>query len=125
MSEPAPGRPAADYNLLLGILALQMDFVNRDGLIQAMNAWVLDKSRRLGAVLVEQGALPAARHGLLEALVSEHLRLHDQDPHKSLAALSTAGSTRADLAGIADADVQASLAHLGPAPAEGADPQAA
>src|SRR5262249_35564205 len=32
---------AADRNLLFGILALQMDFIRRDALIAAMNAWVV------------------------------------------------------------------------------------
>jgi hypothetical protein len=35
---------AADRNLLFGILALQMDFIGRDDLVAAMNAWVLDKA---------------------------------------------------------------------------------
>ena len=34
----------ADRNLLFGILALQMDFVTRDQLVAAMNAWVLDQA---------------------------------------------------------------------------------
>jgi hypothetical protein len=38
---------AADRNLLFGILALQMDFISRDALIQGMNAWVLDKLARI------------------------------------------------------------------------------
>src|SRR5579864_6759450 len=54
--EPMP-HPAADRNLLFGVLALQMDFVGRDDLIAAMNAWVLDKDRSLGQVLREQGKL--------------------------------------------------------------------
>ncbi len=37
--------PNADRNLLFGILALQMDFISRDALIAAMNAWVLDKAK--------------------------------------------------------------------------------
>ena len=41
----------ADRNLLFGILALQMDFVTRDQLVAAMNAWVLDKTRPLGDLL--------------------------------------------------------------------------
>ena len=48
---------SADRNLLFGILALQMDFISRDALIAAMNAWVLDKAKPLGQVLHEQGAL--------------------------------------------------------------------
>ena len=61
MSEPAPAHPAADRNLLFGIVALQLDFISRDQLITAMNAWVLDKHKPLGQVLVEQQALPAER----------------------------------------------------------------
>jgi hypothetical protein len=49
----------ADRNLLFGILALQMDFINRDALIAAMNAWVLTKGRALGDILVEQHGLTA------------------------------------------------------------------
>ena len=45
-----------DRNLLFGILALQMDFITRDALIAAMNAWVLEKAKPLGQILAEQGA---------------------------------------------------------------------
>ena len=34
----------SDRNLLLGILALQMDFVGRDELIDALHAWVANKT---------------------------------------------------------------------------------
>ena len=52
---------SADRNLLFGILALQMDFVSRDALIAAMNAWVLDKEQPLGAILVRKGrCVPSA-----------------------------------------------------------------
>ena len=55
----------ADRNLLFGILAVQMNFVARDELIAAMHAWVLEKSRPLGRILVRQQALSPARHDLL------------------------------------------------------------
>src|SRR5262245_8309643 len=58
MESPAMSS-AADRNLLFGILALQMDFINRDQLVAGMNAWVLEKSKPLGQILVEQGALDA------------------------------------------------------------------
>ena len=35
----------ADRNLLFGILALQMDFITRDGLVGAMQAWVFAKEK--------------------------------------------------------------------------------
>ena len=75
-----PPSPAADRNLLFGILALQMDFVSRDALIAAMHAWVLDKSRPLGQILVEQRALAPRRLALLDSLVEEHLDGHGRDP---------------------------------------------
>jgi serine/threonine protein kinase len=112
MSDIAPDSPAADRNLLFGILALQMDFIGREALIGAMNAWVLDKHKPLGRILVEQGALSPARRGLLEPLVEEHVRQHGGDPQRSLAALSSVGSVRKQLSQVADADVQASLAQV-------------
>src|SRR5262249_49502974 len=110
MSDPTPSRPSADRNLLFGILALQMDFIGRDALIGAMNAWVLDKAKPLSQVLVEQGALSPAHRDLLEPLVEAHVRQHGGDPQRSLAALSSIGPVRDQLAQVADADVQASLA---------------
>src|SRR5262245_4673436 len=65
-----------DRNLLFGVVALQMNFVGRDELIAAMNAWVLDKHKPLGEILAEQGKLSAERRQLLEALVAEHLKAH-------------------------------------------------
>src|SRR5436305_431431 len=69
MNDPQSPRSAADRNLLFGILALQMDFVTRDALITAMNAWALAKSRPLGQILMEQKALGPDEHALLDALV--------------------------------------------------------
>jgi hypothetical protein len=105
-------RSGADRNLLFGILALQMDFITRDALIAGMNAWVLDKSKPLGQLLKEQGALGTEEHALLEALVKKHLQLHGDDPHKSLAAVSSVGSVREELRGIKDGDLEQSLAHV-------------
>ncbi len=109
MPQPAS---AADLNLLFGILALHMDFVSRDQLIAAMHAWVLDKSKSLGAILVEQNVLGPERHSLLQALVQEHLKQHHNDPQRSLAAVSSIGSVKKDLEQVADADVQASLVRV-------------
>src|SRR5436305_7885748 len=90
-------QPAADRNLLFGVLALQMDFISRDALVRAMNAWVLDKAKPLGQILVEQGGLRSDAHLLLEALVQKHLELHGGDPQKSLASVSSLGPVREQL----------------------------
>ena len=47
----------ADRNLLFGILALQMDFITRDQLVAAMQAWVFDKAQPLGQILIKQKVL--------------------------------------------------------------------
>src|SRR5215469_5172113 len=102
MSDPTPNRPAADRNLLFGLLALQMDFISRDALIAAMHAWVLDKAKPLGQILREQQALSAEEHDLLHALVQKHIHKRGGDVQKSLATLSTIGSVREQLQQIAD-----------------------
>jgi tetratricopeptide (TPR) repeat protein/serine/threonine protein kinase len=114
----------ADLNLLFGILAVQMDFVSRDQLVAGMHAWVLDKSKALGAILVEQKVLGAERHALLQALVQEHLKQHQNDPQQSLAAVSSVGSVKKDLEKIADVELQASMVHVSAARAKDDDPYA-
>jgi hypothetical protein len=103
---------ATDRNVLLGIVALQMDFISRDALIAAMHAWILNKATPLSEILHGQGAMTEWQRSLLDALVEEHLRLHDHDTQKSLAALSSIGSVRTDLSRIADPELQASLPHV-------------
>jgi serine/threonine-protein kinase len=110
MPEPAPSPASADRNLLFGILALQMDFISRDALIRAMHAWVLDKYKPLGQILVEQGGLAPQEHALVEAVVHRHVHNHGGDPQRSLAAVSSIHSVRQELAQVADPDLQASLA---------------
>src|SRR5262249_8221164 len=105
---------SADRNLLYGFLATQMDFITRDQLVAAMQAWVADKAKPLGAILVTQGALANDTHTLLEALVQKHLTQHDDDPYKSLAAVPAPASLKEELKRVADPDVQASLIHAAP-----------
>jgi serine/threonine protein kinase/tetratricopeptide (TPR) repeat protein len=121
MSDLAPPRVAADRNLLFGILALQMDFIRRDTLIAAMQAWVFDKRKPLGQVLLGQNALRPDAHALLEALVQKHLELHGDDAEKSLAAVSSITSVRDELKQIADPDLQASLARFSTVPNDSDD----
>jgi WD40 repeat protein/serine/threonine protein kinase len=105
-------RPLVDRNLLLGILALQMDFISRDALITAMNGWVINKSQSLGDVLVAQQALAPKRLALLESLVEEHVDQHGRDPEKSLSAVGPVDISPEKLDQIADLEVKASLCGL-------------
>jgi tetratricopeptide (TPR) repeat protein/tRNA A-37 threonylcarbamoyl transferase component Bud32 len=78
----------SDRNLLFGILALQLDLVGRNDLIEAMNAWVLEKSVPLRDILVERGALDRDDCDLLEPLIARHLRRHGDDAGRCLGSLS-------------------------------------
>jgi serine/threonine-protein kinase len=112
----------ADCNLLFGILAWQMDFISRDALLDAMKAWVFDKARPLGQILLQQGALRPDTQQLIESLVQKHLELHDNDPEKSLAAVSSVGSLCTDLEELNDAELQTCVGFVSAAHAE--DPYA-
>jgi hypothetical protein len=113
--DPCPPSAAADRNLLFGILALQTDLIGRDALVAAMNAWVLDKARPLGQILLDREAIDADAYALLEALVQKHLRMHGGHPQQSLAALSSFSSVRRHLSQVGDPDVQARLGVVGSA----------
>lgn len=104
----------ADRNLLVGMLALQMDFVTRDQLVAAMEAWVAEKSKPIGRIMLDQGALTEDSYELLEALVQKHLEKHEHDATKSLAALSSVDSAVEDLTRLGDTVVTESLIHVTP-----------
>lgn len=63
--------PAADRNLLLGILALHNNFVTKEALHAAVQTWTADQSRELGEVLRERGVLTASRVKTLSELAGE------------------------------------------------------
>lgn len=112
MAKLSLSQRAADRNLLFGILAVQMDFIGRDSLIQAMHAWILEKSKSLGQILQEQGALGHEEDALLEALITKYVEKHGGDVQKSLSAIRSVALVTKELEAIADPEVQGSLAHL-------------
>ncbi len=114
-----PSSPA-DRNLLFGILALQMDFIGRDALVAAMNAWVLAKHRPLGDILVEQKALSPDVVADLNAIVKRHEQIHPRDSTQSVVAL-TVVDARSILAQVVDPDVQTSLRRLPGSPVDDTD----
>ncbi len=103
----------SDRNLLFGILALQMDFISRDALIEALRDWTTQKERPLGQILVERGDLLASRRELMESLVEEHVRRHDNDPAVSLASISSVYEVSVDWHRVHDVDIAESLAVRG------------
>jgi serine/threonine protein kinase len=108
---PTP-HSGADLNLLFGILALQLDFITREQLVGAVNAWVLAKHKALGDILKEQGALDAEQHDVLWAMMQAHLRKHGNGAEKSLAVVPLSSGLKEQIKTVADADLTASLGHL-------------
>jgi serine/threonine-protein kinase len=121
---PAKPRSDAAQSLLFGLLALQNNFLGRETLLAAFNAWIADKSRSLDQILLDRGALSPARHALLQALVEEHLQQHGFDPERSLALLTIVPPVRDDLEDIPDFELQASLLYLRLADSDGKDAHA-
>ena len=103
---------SADRNLLFGILALQMDFVSRKALIEGMQAWLLEKHKPLGELLIEQGAMSPGNVQLLEPLVDAHVAQHGGEVKQCLASVSSDGGLAFGLAEVKDDDLQASLGLL-------------
>src|SRR5277367_6479324 len=100
---------SSDRNLLLGIVALQMDFISRDELIAAMHDWTLDKARSLSEILVKNGALDPADRAVLESLVERHIARHGGDPEKSLSSIELIVPSRSTLESLDDPDIRQSL----------------
>jgi hypothetical protein len=98
---------STDRNHVFGLLALLNDFVTRGQLLDALDAWEADNQAPLSEVLCRRGALDEQDRRALDVLVDRHIRRHG-DPQASLAALRGKPPVRED------AEVQASLAPLGP-----------
>jgi serine/threonine-protein kinase len=111
----------ADRDLLLGLLALQTGLIDHTALMAAFHAWSRDKARPLADQLVALGYLDAAHRPLLEGLAAAHIARHDGDVERSLADIPAGRSTRESLAGIADAEIAASIGHLGAASTHAGD----
>src|SRR5579871_896930 len=108
-----PDPSFADRNLLFGILALQLNFISQSTLMSAMNAWVLDKTKPLGSILLAQGRLTGGQLQALDALLVQHLIAHGGDSDNSLRAIATPSTVAAQLSSVNDPDVQASVSRYG------------
>jgi serine/threonine-protein kinase len=102
-----------DRNLLFGVLALQLDLIDRDQFVQACAAWTTRKETPLADLLVERGWLTAGDRADVERLLERKLKKHSGDAHASLAAVANDGVRRV-LAVLDDPAVAQSLAGLSP-----------
>ncbi len=108
----SPPTKNTDRNLLFGVMALQLNFINRNELIGAMNAWVINKTMPLGQILCNQGALSAGPCEMLDAVVDEHVRQHGGDVEASLISATEGTTVSDDIGHISDPDVESTLSGL-------------
>ncbi|KAF0246816.1 MAG: serine/threonine protein [Planctomycetota bacterium] len=93
-----------ESDLLFGLLALQMNFVSRDQLLECAPLWTSDPARRLDRMLLERGHLKEFQRAAVSAMVDAQLRSHGGDPASSLAAASVDSSVRDSLMGLRGID---------------------
>src|SRR5262249_10138787 len=98
-------------NLLFGVLALQVDLIDRDQFAEACAAWAARKDLPLGELLVQRGWVTAEGCAEVERLLARKLGRHQGDARASLAEVATDDVRRA-LSLLADSDVSRSLAGL-------------
>jgi hypothetical protein len=86
------GRPAlwpasvADGHVIFGLLALQVGLIDQAQFVAALHAWTCDKARPQADHIRTLGHLDDEQRGLVEALAAQHLKKHDGDAEKNLAA---------------------------------------
>src|SRR5215469_2703842 len=102
----------ADSTLLFGLLALRTGLVSQEALLASLRAWTADKTRPLGQLLCEQGALAAEDREPLEALLARH-RERSADALAALCFLFPLGSLQEEIEQLGDPDLTACLARLG------------
>ena len=106
----------AERNLLIGMVALEMEFINRDQLIAAMQLWVLDKNRALGQILLDHENLSTEEHAVLNAVVDKHFErrgsVSGEVADDGLTSVRSIQMARDVLQQVKDPDLDSSLAEL-------------
>jgi serine/threonine-protein kinase len=103
---------AADRHLLFGLIALQVGLIDQARLVAAFQAWARNRARPLADHLVDQGGLDSDGRAAIEAMVALHLKKHDGDTEKSLAAIPSGRSACERIAALGDPEVNATIVHL-------------
>ena len=100
-----------DHNLLFGVQALQLDFIDSLQFTEACRQWADGQQNTLADLLVDRGWISKNEQVGLQKIVDRALERCGGDPRKTLGAVS--GSTARELmASIADEDLQETLSLL-------------
>ncbi len=98
MNDDSSLAPSFDQNLLFGIIAMRSGFIDSDAFVGALNAWTTDKSKPVGQILRERGALSYERRIMVQASLEEQLEKHENAVHGALKIMASmaGGSTDSD-----------------------------
>lgn len=106
------GRSMADRNVLFGVLAVQLGYITPRQMVEALQAWTLDRQVPLETILVDKQLLSPQKRAMLAPLVQAHLDEHQGNAGESLQSISMATPVLDALAEMSDPEVQQSLAGL-------------
>jgi serine/threonine-protein kinase len=98
--------------MLIAALALNLDFVTRDGLQQAMQTWSPASRQPLSRTLVERGLLPVRRANLLEQVAEEFIAEHENNASLALASLCSVRALGLDIDEITGAALRTNVSTL-------------
>lgn len=99
----------AQRNLLVGVIAVQMELLDADLAAAALRDWTEDKSTKLEDVLRRRGQLSEDAYRLLVGLAQQYLELNDNDAARCLASLSAFGPLADQLSSLDDAEIDHSV----------------
>lgn len=100
-----------DQNVLFGVVAWQMGFVDRDTLMAAMYSWTTDKTLPLPDLLQQRGALTAPDRQLVEQVVERKLGRNAGNAGLTLSDLAAAEGVCGDLKRAAAQSDSATVVH--------------
>ena len=104
-----------DVNLLFGVIAMQLDFIDSDQFAQGCAFWSTDKSKSLGEILEDRGWLTEADRKTLEETVKRKLDKNDGDIMHTLSVVADA-CVRDMMRNVEDDEVNQAMARLSPSP---------
>lgn len=106
------GIPRHEQNLLLGLIALRMNFISREQFLAAARAWCGNKSAGLDAILQQQGTLSPQQQVAVRDVFSAEGKGDGLSTRQIVALISSHDSLQEALRLVDDPDINATLDHI-------------
>ncbi len=103
----------ADRNLLFGLLALENGLITQDKFVAALRAWIRNQGRQFADYLVDSGDLDSGQRGVVQAMVVQHEKKHDDRTEQGLAAVTAGRSARESVVALGNTEIGATLTQTG------------